>query len=391
MIGVETGNYNPGTITFYSSGDEAMESTLSPCDSTFSTHSSYRGISIDDYDTYRDLVCPSCPPLAYFSGTPASGSGSITVAFTDGSGNNPSTWNWNFGDGGTATTQNSSHQYAAVVSPTCYSVTLIVSNAYGTSTAIYPNYICIYDNPPSAGFYGVPTSGGGPLQVDFMDTSANTPTSWNWNFGDGSTSNLQNPIHIYGSVAALTSYNVQLVATNAYGSTTAIQNNYITVSTTAGFQGGIIWDFDSTVTSPATVVKNNYFYSYTNSTVNNKGIGGSQALQILVPYEGVNKRHGGGGIWLSNIPGWTVAMVNATTNNINLINGVVTSNFVYWSIIASNTSNFGVSFAVYDTTGREFIPNGSKYVGDSVQLTGMIIYCVPTTNLECSQFSWLRS
>ena len=37
-----------------------------------------------------------------------------------------------------------------------------------------------------SGFTGSPTSGPAPLTVTFTDTSANTPTSWNWYFGSWS-------------------------------------------------------------------------------------------------------------------------------------------------------------------------------------------------------------
>jgi PKD repeat protein len=43
--------------------------------------------------------------------------------------------------------------------------------------------------------------------VQFTDTSTGGPTSWNWSFGDGSTSKSQNPNHVY---AAVGSYSVAL-------------------------------------------------------------------------------------------------------------------------------------------------------------------------------------
>ncbi len=53
--------------------------------------------------------------------------------------------------------------------------------------------------------------------VSFNDASTNNPTSWTWDFGDGSNSALQDPSH--GYVIAGT-YVVTLLATNAAGSTT---------------------------------------------------------------------------------------------------------------------------------------------------------------------------
>ncbi len=67
-------------------------------------------------------------------------------------------------------------------------------------------------NIPVANFTAKQT---GSLTVQFNDTSTNSPTSWNWNFGDGTNSTEQNPMHIY-SVAG--DYTVNLTATNSVGS-----------------------------------------------------------------------------------------------------------------------------------------------------------------------------
>lgn len=40
-------------------------------------------------------------------------------------------------------------------------------------------------------------NGQSDIQVTFTDTSTGSPTSWLWNFGDGQSSDLQNPVHIY--------------------------------------------------------------------------------------------------------------------------------------------------------------------------------------------------
>lgn len=80
--------------------------------------------------------------------------------------------------------------------------------------------------PPVADFSGNPTSGPAPLTVYFTDLSSNDPTSWSWSFGDGGSSEAQNPSHIYTSVGSKT---VSLTATNQYGSDTETKTNYITV------------------------------------------------------------------------------------------------------------------------------------------------------------------
>ncbi|HEC65063.1 MAG TPA: PKD domain-containing protein [bacterium] len=80
--------------------------------------------------------------------------------------------------------------------------------------------------PPVADFSGTPTSGYVPLTVQFTDLSTNTPTSWLWDFGDGETSILQNPLHIYNTPGTFT---VTLTATNAGGSDDEVKTDYITV------------------------------------------------------------------------------------------------------------------------------------------------------------------
>ena len=63
--------------------------------------------------------------------------------------------------------------------------------------------------------------------VNFEDASIGNPTSWIWNFGDGNTDSVQNPVHTYFSAGT---YTVQLIATNQYGSDTVVKTNYIIVS-----------------------------------------------------------------------------------------------------------------------------------------------------------------
>jgi uncharacterized protein (TIGR02145 family) len=109
--------------------------------------------------------------------------------------------------------------------------------SYGYVTVGYPSkrsgfsIRCLRDSAPSAAFTAEPTSGAAPLAVNFTDQSTNTPTSWQWSFGDGGTSTQQNPAQTYQNPG---SYTVQLTVTNSYGSDTEIKTNYITVTSGGG-------------------------------------------------------------------------------------------------------------------------------------------------------------
>lgn len=80
--------------------------------------------------------------------------------------------------------------------------------------------------PPVASFICNITSGVKPLTVSFRDTSTGKPTSWKWNFGDGTNSTEENPIHTYNKARQ---YNVTLIVNNSEGRSKVKQINYITV------------------------------------------------------------------------------------------------------------------------------------------------------------------
>ncbi|MGV8128596.1 MAG: DUF3821 domain-containing protein [Methanolinea sp.] len=84
------------------------------------------------------------------------------------------------------------------------------------------------NNAIQAGFSGTPTSGGAPLSVFFTDISLGFPTAWHWDFGDGYTSDEQNPTHVYENVGT---YDVTLTVTGLSGSSSITKNAYVTVTT----------------------------------------------------------------------------------------------------------------------------------------------------------------
>ena len=70
------------------------------------------------------------------------------------------------------------------------------------------------------------TCGYAPLTVNFNDTSEGEPTSWNWDFGDGTNSTVENPVHTYCHSGK---YDITLTVTNEMGSNTTIKDDYISV------------------------------------------------------------------------------------------------------------------------------------------------------------------
>lgn len=81
---------------------------------------------------------------------------------------------------------------------------------------------------PIAAFSASPTSGNFPLTVSFTDQSYRFPTSWWWDFGDGTPgSDLQHPTHEYASGGI---YDVRLYATNGVGTDTLLRADYIAVT-----------------------------------------------------------------------------------------------------------------------------------------------------------------
>ena len=81
--------------------------------------------------------------------------------------------------------------------------------------------------PPAVNFTSNYVPGGCVNPVQFTDLSANLPTAWLWNFGDGTTSTLQNPARQY---TATGTYTVSLTATNAFGTNTVTRPNAVSVS-----------------------------------------------------------------------------------------------------------------------------------------------------------------
>jgi len=177
-------------------------------------------------------VIAGIAPVANFTANFTTINAGSSVNFTDLSTNTPTSWSWTFAGGtpGTSTSQNPSN--IVYNSPGTYNVTLVATNAYGNDTELKTGYIVVnaVGTAPVANFVANNTTINAGGNVNFTDLSTNTPTSWSWTFAGGTpgTSTAQNPSNIVYNTPG--TYNVTLVATNAFGNDTELKTGYIVVN-----------------------------------------------------------------------------------------------------------------------------------------------------------------
>jgi gliding motility-associated-like protein len=123
-----------------------------------------------------------------------------SIAFTDNSSvinGTLSNWDWTFGNGNTSIVQNPSELYA---SEGVYSVQLIATTSDGCADTISKSIevwpIPVVNFTPTDVCLNTPTQFNDLTNVSNTFTT-NTIVQWSWTFGDGGTSNNQNPIYTY--------------------------------------------------------------------------------------------------------------------------------------------------------------------------------------------------
>lgn len=147
--------------------------------------------------------------ITNFSFTQNSNCINTTLIFIDTS-KNAISWLWNFGDGTTDTLKNPTHVYSGLGKN--YTIQLTTSNADGCSGSMSSNFSNVLDNPVvNASIYVVCNN----QSVNFTCSSSNSG-SYQWDFGDGTTSTLKNPIHTYLTNG---SFQVALKLNNSNGCT----------------------------------------------------------------------------------------------------------------------------------------------------------------------------
>lgn len=217
---------------------------------------------------------------------------------------------------------------------------------------------------PSAEFKANTTSGTGNVSVQFTENSTNAPNAWSWDFGDGSTSTEQNPIHTYTKPGK---YTVSLTATNAGGNNTVTKTEYINVIdvdaplVTVNPVGGL-YNAPQNVTFNVTDDSGNATVYYTTDgtdpissatrTIYDKPvtIGSSKTLK----YAAADPAGNWSPVYTEN---YNLDLV-APTVNVNIKGGLYNTD----KVIVLITSENGTTY--YTTDGSKPTNNSKKYKGD---------------------------
>ncbi|MCO6500629.1 MAG: PKD domain-containing protein, partial [Vicingus serpentipes] len=147
------------------------------------------------------------------------------------------TYTWDFGDGSPLNNnQNPSHQYVNTsFADVNYTVTLIIESVFGCFDTIQKN-ITVYATP-LVSFTPSPLTQTYPsTTVSFNNTTSPGPWQYTWDFGDTTTSNLQNPLnHNYSTWGT---YAIKLLVVGPNCSDSAIQTiDIIAPVPVADFEG----------------------------------------------------------------------------------------------------------------------------------------------------------
>ncbi len=141
----------------------------------------------------------------------------LNVAFTDMTTGPVERWRWDFGEGAIVESRNATHTYTA---PGVYTVRLTVLGLSGEIASEVKREVISVGAaaiPPEARITSGPASGTSPLTVAFQDGSHGQIQAREWNFGDGTSSSLANPVHTYDVPGV---YDVSLRVTGPNGTNT---------------------------------------------------------------------------------------------------------------------------------------------------------------------------
>ena len=200
-------------VTSWNMGDGTVINTVHPDSYTYSTWGEFDIVltvtngSCSDVATQTVVIHPP-QPVANFEG-PASGCVPLEVHFTNLSEYALSS-QWTFGDGGTANATNPVYTYWQ---PGTYTVTLTIQGPGNTTDQMTQEFIINVYPKAHAAFSVTPTEVNVPGEPVYCLNMSVNASSYQWDFGDGTNSYVEDPTHYYQEEGV---YSIQLIANNAF-------------------------------------------------------------------------------------------------------------------------------------------------------------------------------
>lgn len=204
-----------GTISWLWKFGDGTTSTLQNPSHTYTAYGDYTVVLVlkNSYGCVDSLVRPAFiqirKPVISFPSLPQSGCVPYTASLSASVNtlDNITSYLWDFGDGTTSTLPTPSHTYNNQGN---YTVSLTVTTSTGCTETLTQSSAIIVGRVPVIDFTAVPNPVCA-LQTVFFSSSTNEGDGWEWTFGDGNTSTLQNPTNIYKDTGK---YSVGLIVTN---------------------------------------------------------------------------------------------------------------------------------------------------------------------------------
>ena len=204
--------YSTGALSYnWDLGDGNFSSLYSPAHTYTSAGTYTVSLAINDgcsYDTAFQSITVHPIPTALFTVINDTLCGNQTFSFINQSLGTFSSY-WDFGDGNSSTLTDPVHSYS---SPGIYDITLSITDLVNGCENSYTNQV-VSLVVPVASIAASSANGCIPLFVDFINNSTNAQF-YSWNFGDGNTSNNQNPVNTYLNAG---NYYITLIAQNTNG------------------------------------------------------------------------------------------------------------------------------------------------------------------------------
>jgi PKD repeat protein len=148
---------------------------------------------------------------------------------------------------------------------------------------------------PAASFSASTANPAAGSLLLFTDTSGGAPTSWSWDFGDGTHAAEQNPGHVYSSPG---SFSVRLTATNASGSASTTMDLTVTPETVLRLNGAHSFDLTLSARDPRTgntgvgkVIGQNDVYGYFSLPTLSGNAGNPEIIVKMVDATGIGQNY----------------------------------------------------------------------------------------------------